>query len=61
MSFYLKQGELAGAMRTYLRCHEALAKELAATVSSEIERLQQKHRARLPNGESRGLPGWRLL
>jgi DNA-binding SARP family transcriptional activator len=39
MSCYLKRGEIAGAMRTYLRCREALAKGLAAPISSETERL----------------------
>jgi DNA-binding SARP family transcriptional activator len=39
MSCYLKQGEFAGAMSTYLRCREALAKGLAAPVSSDTERL----------------------
>ena len=39
MSCYLKQGEFAGAMGTYLRCREALAKGLAAPISSETERL----------------------
>lgn len=39
MSCYLKQGEFAGAMGTYLRCREALAKGLYAPISSETERL----------------------
>lgn len=39
MSCYLKEGEVAGVVRTYLRCREALAKGLAATPSMETERL----------------------
>jgi DNA-binding SARP family transcriptional activator len=39
MSCYLKQGEFASAMGTYLRCREALAKGLASPVSCETERL----------------------
>jgi DNA-binding SARP family transcriptional activator len=39
MSCYLKEGEVAGVVRTYLRCREALAKGLAATPSIETERL----------------------
>jgi DNA-binding SARP family transcriptional activator len=39
MSCYLKEGEVAGVVRTYLRCREALAKGLAATPSIETGRL----------------------
>ena len=39
MSCYLKQGEIAEVVRTYLQCREALAKGLAATPSIETERL----------------------
>jgi LuxR family maltose regulon positive regulatory protein len=39
MSCYLKEGEVAGVVRTYLRCREALAKGLAARPSIETERL----------------------
>ena len=39
MSCYLKRGEFAGVLGTYLRCREALAKGLAAPVSSETEHL----------------------
>src|SRR4051812_23392808 len=39
MDCYLKQGEVARALDTYMRCREALAKGLSATVSSETARL----------------------
>lgn len=39
MSCYLKEGEVAEVVRTYLRCREALAKGLAAAPSIETERL----------------------
>ena len=39
MSCYLKKGEVAGVVRTYVRCREALAKGLAARPSFETERL----------------------
>jgi DNA-binding SARP family transcriptional activator len=39
MSCYLKEGEVAGVVRTYLQCREALAKGFAATPSIETERL----------------------
>ena len=42
MSCYLKRGELAGVLGTYLRCREALAKGLSASVSSETERLYRE-------------------
>ncbi len=37
MSCYLKRGELAGVLRTYLRCREALANELSSPPSIETE------------------------
>jgi LuxR family maltose regulon positive regulatory protein len=39
MDCYLKQGEVARALDTYVRCREALAKGLSATVSCETARL----------------------
>jgi DNA-binding SARP family transcriptional activator len=39
MRCYLNQGEIAGALGTYLRCCEALSKGLAAPISCETERL----------------------
>ena len=39
MSCYLKEGEVAAVVRTYVRCREALAKGLATTPSIETERL----------------------
>ncbi|HXF16622.1 MAG TPA: BTAD domain-containing putative transcriptional regulator, partial [Burkholderiales bacterium] len=39
MGCYLKQGEIARALDTYVRCREALAKGLSAAVSCETARL----------------------
>jgi DNA-binding SARP family transcriptional activator len=39
MNCYLKRGEFASALGTYLRCREALTKGLSAPISSETERL----------------------
>ena len=39
MSCYLKRGEFASALGTYLRCCEALTKGLSAPISRETERL----------------------
>jgi len=39
MGCYLKQGEVARALDTYVRCREALAKGLSAAVSCETARL----------------------
>lgn len=40
MNCYLKRGEFASALGTYLRCREALTKGLCAPTSSETERLR---------------------
>ena len=37
MSWYLKAGELASVLRTYMRCREALANELSSPPSIETE------------------------
>jgi DNA-binding SARP family transcriptional activator len=42
MNCYLKRGEFASALGTYLRCREALTKGLSAPISSETERLHHE-------------------
>jgi DNA-binding SARP family transcriptional activator len=37
MSSYLKTGELASVLRTYMRCREALANEFSSPPSIETE------------------------
>jgi LuxR family maltose regulon positive regulatory protein len=56
MGCYLKRGEIASALATYLRCREALARGLSAPVSSDTARLylQALHAAERTPHANRG-------